>query len=74
MIRTAINSGRVDNAMAFLYRIIQKILVYPDRISIIYLPAPIDGFKDPGSDDSYTVSMVPKGGIEPTLGVSPVGF
>ncbi len=65
MIRTVIDSGIVDNLRAFLQRFIQKILVYPDRISIIYLPTPIDGFNDPGSDDPDPVSMVPKGGFEP---------
>ncbi len=69
MIQTVINSGSVDNLRAFLQRFIQKILVYPDRISIIYLPTLIDGFNDPGSDDPYTVSMVPKGGFEPPRGL-----
>ena len=71
MIQTVINSGSVDNLRAFLQRFIQKILVYSDRISIIYLPTLIDGFNDPGSDDPYTVSMVPKGGLEPPQGLLP---
>ena len=68
MIQTVINSGSVDNLRVFLHRFIQEILVYPDRISIIYLPTLIDGFNGPGSDDPYTVSMVPKGGFEPPRG------
>jgi hypothetical protein len=68
MIQTVINSGSVYNLRAFLQRFIQKILVYPDRISIIYLPTLIDGLNDPGSGDPYTVSMVPKGGFEPPRG------
>ncbi len=71
MIRTVIDGGSVDNLRTFLQRFIQKIVVYPDRISIIYLPTPIDGFNDPGSDDPYTVSMVPKGGFEPPQGLLP---
>ena len=48
MIRTVINSGSVDNLRAFLQRFIQKILVYPDRISIIYLPTLHRWFQRPG--------------------------
>jgi len=35
MIQTVTNSGSVDNPRGFLQRLIQKIMLYPDRISII---------------------------------------
>ena len=69
MICTFINNGRIDNLGAFLRKFIQKILIYPGRISIIYLPTLIDDFDDPGPGDPFSVFMVPKGGFEPPRGL-----
>ena len=74
MINTFFKGGSVDNLRAFLQRFIQKILVYPDRISIIYLPPIISSLQNLGPEDLYTVGMVPEVGIEPTRGLSPAGF
>ena len=62
------SEASVDNLRVFLQRFIQKILVYPDKISIVYIPPVSDTFNDSGPDDPFTVSMVPKGGFEPPRG------
>ena len=74
MIRTFSAGASVDNLRIFLQRFIQKIVVYPDKISIIYIPLLMNTLKDSGPEDLYTVSMVQEVGIEPTRGLSPAGF
>ena len=74
MIRTFSTGASVDNLRAFLQRFIQKILVYPDKISIVYIPPIISSLQNLGPEDLYTVGMVPEVGIEPTWGGNPAGF
>jgi site-specific DNA recombinase len=74
MIRTFSTGASVDNLRLFLQRFIQKIVVYPDNISIVYIPLLMNTLKDSGPEDLYTVSMVPEVGVEPTRGLSPAGF
>ena len=71
MMRTFSEGASIDNLRIFLQRFIQKIVVYPNDISIIYIPLLMDTLKDSGREDLYTVSMVPEVGIEPTRGGSP---
>jgi hypothetical protein len=58
----------VDNLRAFLQKFIQKIVVYPHKISIIYIPPLISSFNGSDPGDPFTVGMVPKGGFEPPRG------
>ncbi len=74
MTNTFFNDASVDNLRAFLQRFIQKISVYPDKISIVYIPPIISSLQNLGPEDLYTVGMVPEVGIEPTRGGSPAGF
>ena len=54
MVKTFSTWASVDNLRLFLQRFIQEIIVYPDDISMIYVPPFIDRFNDSGPNNPYT--------------------
>ncbi len=53
-----------DNVRAFLQKFIRRIVVHPDKISIVYFPPKINAPQEATSlEGAYTVKMVPKRGV-----------
>ena len=60
-----------DNKRAFLQKFIKEIVVFQDKISIVYIPPIISHPKTETGlrvEDLYTVGLVPKRGLEPLRG------
>jgi site-specific DNA recombinase len=73
MTKAFFNEAQPDNIRAFLQKFIQKIVVLPDKISIVYYPPLIS--KPPKTpkgpqmtEDLLEVTLVPKRGLEPLRG------
>ena len=63
--------ARSGNKRAFLQKFIKEIVVFQDKISIVYIPPIISHPKTETGlrvEDLYTVGLVPKRGLEPLRG------
>ena len=66
MVNSFFETAKTDNKRIFLQKFIKEIIVHPDKISIVYTPPIINSLpKNTGPEGLYTVTMVPKRGLEP---------